>query len=130
MATGAEAIAVVQLIDACIGITSTIINIGNVVKDAQGLPPKLKELSEKIPAIDDLLSDARQNCEEGKVSESNAEIAGHSQDMVGDPSQCRRCRFSRSDPDSIRQGPVIKKTNRLLPLARSRLLADHIANQG
>lgn len=75
MATGAEAIAVVQLIDACIGITSTIINIGNAVKDAQGLPPKLKELSEKIPAIDDLLSDARQSCEEGKVSESAAESA-------------------------------------------------------
>jgi len=75
MTTGAEAITAIQLIDACIGITSTIINIGNAVKDAQGLPPKLKELSEKIPAIDDLLSDARQNCEEGKVSESAAESA-------------------------------------------------------
>lgn len=75
MATGAEAIAIVQLIDACIGITDTIIKIGSAVRDAQGLPPKLKELWEKLPAIEELLSDAQTNCEEGKVSESACESA-------------------------------------------------------
>ena len=38
---GVEAIAIVQLIDACIGIARTIISIGLAIKDSQGLPPKL-----------------------------------------------------------------------------------------
>jgi hypothetical protein len=34
---GVEAIAAIQLIDACIGITKTILDIGRAVKDAQAL---------------------------------------------------------------------------------------------
>ncbi|KAM0721490.1 hypothetical protein Q7P37_002414 [Cladosporium fusiforme] len=75
MATGAEAIAIVQLIDACIAITNTIIAIGQAVKDAHGLPPSLKELCENVPAIGDLLNDARDNCAEGKVPELFRESA-------------------------------------------------------
>ncbi|KAK7193329.1 vegetative incompatibility protein HET-E-1 [Paraphaeosphaeria sporulosa] len=53
--SGAEAITAIQLIDACIGIANTIIDIGRAVHDAQGLPPKLRDLLEKLPAIQELL---------------------------------------------------------------------------
>lgn len=75
MAAGAEAVAIVQLIDACIGITNTIIAIGKAVKDAQGLPPSLKELWEKVPAISELLSEASEKCDQGKVSASACDSA-------------------------------------------------------
>lgn len=66
--TGAESTAAIQLIDACIGITKAIIDIGRAVCDAQGLPPKLRELVEHLPVIEDLLKSARKNCVEGKVT--------------------------------------------------------------
>jgi hypothetical protein len=47
--SGAEAITAIQLIDACIGITTTIIDIGRAAVDAQGLPPKLRDLIETLP---------------------------------------------------------------------------------
>ncbi|KAM0714692.1 hypothetical protein Q7P37_009709 [Cladosporium fusiforme] len=72
---GAEAIAAIQLIDACIGITKTILDIGRAVKDAQGLPPKLRDLCEKLPAIEELLHDAHDSCEKGKVDEDNSRSA-------------------------------------------------------
>jgi hypothetical protein len=72
---GAEAITAIQLIDACIGITKTIIDIGRAVKDAQGLPPKLRELCEKLPAIEELLESAHDRCEEGKVNDDNCRSA-------------------------------------------------------
>jgi hypothetical protein len=68
--SGAEAMAAIQLFDACIGIAKAIIDIGRAVKDAQGLPPKLRDLCEKLPAIEDILENARENCEEGKVTEA------------------------------------------------------------
>lgn len=61
--SGAEAITVIQLVDACIGITKTIIDIGRAVHDAQGLPPKLRDLFEKLPAIEELLESAHESCE-------------------------------------------------------------------
>jgi hypothetical protein len=67
--SGAEAIAIVGLIDACIGITKTILDIGRAVRDAQGLPPKLRDLFDKLPAIEDLLESAREACEQGKVGD-------------------------------------------------------------
>ena len=67
--SGAEAITAIQLIDACIGITKTIIDIGRAAYDAQGLPPKLRDLFEKLPAIEDLLESALESCEEGRVTE-------------------------------------------------------------
>jgi hypothetical protein len=67
--SGAEAIAIVGLIDACIGIAQTILNIGGAVHDAQGLPPKLRDLLEKLPAIEELLESARESCEGGKITE-------------------------------------------------------------
>jgi hypothetical protein len=67
--SGAEAIAAIQLIDACIGIAKTIIDIGRAVSDAQGLPPKLRDLLEKLPVIEELLESARENFEEEKVAE-------------------------------------------------------------
>ncbi|KAI7215671.1 hypothetical protein KC333_g5287 [Hortaea werneckii] len=72
---GVEAIAVIQLIDACIGITKTILDVGRAVKDAYGLPPKLRDLCEKLPAIEDLLESARDSCEEGKVTEDQSKSA-------------------------------------------------------
>jgi hypothetical protein len=72
---GAEAIAAIQLIDACIGITQTIIKIGLAVKDAYGLPPTLRNLCEKLPAIEDLLESARESCDEGRVTEDNSKSA-------------------------------------------------------
>jgi hypothetical protein len=72
---GVEAIAAIQLIDACIGITKTILDIGCAVQDAQGLPPKLRDLCEKLPAIEELLESAHDSCEEGKVDEDNSKSA-------------------------------------------------------
>ncbi|KAK4983212.1 hypothetical protein LTR50_007358 [Elasticomyces elasticus] len=65
---GVEAIAAVQLMDACIGITKTIVDIARAVGDAQGLPPKLRALVEQLPTIEDLLESAWENCEEGKAT--------------------------------------------------------------
>lgn len=73
--SGAEAIALIGLIDACIGITKTILDIGRAVHDAQGLPPKLRDLFEKLPAVEDLLDSARDTCEDGKVSDDKSKSA-------------------------------------------------------
>jgi hypothetical protein len=73
--TGAEAITAIQLIDACIGIGNTIIDIGRSVHDAQGLPPKLRDLLEKLPAIQELLESAQENCEEGRITEDASKNA-------------------------------------------------------
>jgi hypothetical protein len=70
----AEVIAAIQLIDACIGITKTILDIGRAVTNAQGLPPKLRELCEKLPAIEELLESAHGNCRDGKVNKDNSKV--------------------------------------------------------
>ncbi|KAK4892981.1 hypothetical protein LTR49_028535, partial [Elasticomyces elasticus] len=73
--SGAEAIVAVQLIDACIGITKTILDIGRAVHDAQGLPPKLRALYEHLPVIEELLESAQEICDEGKVTEDASKSA-------------------------------------------------------
>jgi hypothetical protein len=73
--SGAEAIAAIQLIDACIGITKTIIDIGRAACDAQGLPPKLRDLFEKLPAIEQVLESAHDSCEEGGVTDDASKSA-------------------------------------------------------
>ena len=73
--SGAEAVAAIQLIDACIGIANTIIDIGRAVHDAQGLPPRLRELLEKLPAIQELLESAQESCEEGRITEDASKNA-------------------------------------------------------
>lgn len=65
--SGLEAFEATQLIDACIGIVNTITSIGRAVNNAQGLPPKLKDLFEKIPAIEELLENAHESFQHGKV---------------------------------------------------------------
>ena len=72
---GVEVITAIQLLDACIGITKTILDIGRAVKDAQGLPPKLRGLCKKLPAIEELLEIARDSYEEGQVTEDNSRSA-------------------------------------------------------
>jgi hypothetical protein len=73
--SGAEAIAAIQLIDACIGIARAILEISDAVTDAQGLPRKLRNLCEKLPAIEQLLSSARESCKEGRISEDDSKSA-------------------------------------------------------
>jgi hypothetical protein len=73
--SGAEAVAAIQLVDACIGIAKTITDIGRAVSDAQGLPPKLRDLLEKLPAIEELLESAHDNFKEGKVAEDASKNA-------------------------------------------------------
>nr|POF13651.1 nephrocystin-3 [Quercus suber] len=73
--SGAEAIAAIGLIDACIGITKTIIDIGRAVHDAQGLPSKLRALFEQLPAIEDLLETAQERCEKGDVPRDSGKSA-------------------------------------------------------
>jgi dsDNA-specific endonuclease/ATPase MutS2 len=73
--SGAEAITAIQLIDACIGIANTIIDIGRAVHDAQGLPPKLRDLLEQLPAIQELLESAQESCEEGRITEDASKNA-------------------------------------------------------
>ena len=57
----AEAIAIVGLVDACIGITGTIIKIGQVAKDANGLPSKLAKVFEEFPVVQSLFQRAKEN---------------------------------------------------------------------
>ncbi|PPJ60729.1 hypothetical protein CBER1_11365 [Cercospora berteroae] len=71
--SGPEAIAAIQLLDACIGISKTIIDIGRAVQDAEGLPPKLRDLLEKLPVIEEILENAHENFEEGRVAEDAGE---------------------------------------------------------
>jgi hypothetical protein len=66
--SSAEAVTAIQLINACIGIANTIIDIGRSVHDAQGLPPKLRDLLKKLPAIQELLESAQESCEEGRIT--------------------------------------------------------------
>ncbi|PPJ60852.1 hypothetical protein CBER1_07236 [Cercospora berteroae] len=66
--SGVEAITIVQLIGACIDITKAVNDIGRAAKDATGLPPKLKELFERLPAINDLLNSARERAEKDEIS--------------------------------------------------------------
>jgi N-terminal domain on NACHT_NTPase and P-loop NTPases len=73
--SGAEAITAIQLIDACIGIAKTIIDIGRAVHDAQGLPPRLRDLLEKLPVIEELLESARESCEERRITEDTSKSA-------------------------------------------------------
>ena len=60
---------------ACIGIANAIIDIGRAVHDAQGLPPKLRDLLDKLPAIEELLETAHENFGEGKVAEEASKSA-------------------------------------------------------
>jgi hypothetical protein len=73
--SGAGAVAAIQLIDACIGITKTIIDIGRAASDAQGLPPKLRDLFEQLPAIEQLLESAHDSCEEERITEDASKSA-------------------------------------------------------
>jgi vacuolar-type H+-ATPase subunit H len=57
----AEAIAIVGLVDACIGITETIIKIGQAAKNAQGLPSKLAKVFEEFPVVQSLFQRAKEN---------------------------------------------------------------------
>ena len=72
---GTKAITAIQLIDACIGTTKTILDIGRAVKDARGPPPKLRDPCERLPAIEELLESAHDNCKEGKVDEDESKSA-------------------------------------------------------
>nr|POE62760.1 isoform 2 of nephrocystin-3 [Quercus suber] len=73
--SGAEALAIVGLINASIGITKTILDIGRAVHDAQGLPPRLRVLLEQLPAIEDLLESAREQCDQQVISEARSRTA-------------------------------------------------------
>ncbi|KAL6703253.1 hypothetical protein ACN47E_010041 [Coniothyrium glycines] len=73
--SGIEAITIIQLIDACIGITKTIIDVGRAVKDDRGLPSKLRDLVEALPAIEDLLESAREKCEDEDIPEDTSQSA-------------------------------------------------------
>lgn len=66
--SGAEAITAIQLIGACLDIADTIIDIKHAVHDAHGLPAKLLELLNKLPAIQDLLESAQKSFEEGRIA--------------------------------------------------------------
>lgn len=57
----AEAAAIVSLINACIGLTKEIINIGQAAKDAHGLPENLAHLFEQLPPLQHLFEKAKEN---------------------------------------------------------------------
>ena len=63
------------MIDACIGIVNTIIDISRAVDDAQGLPLKLRDLLEKFPIIKELLESAHKKFGEGAVSDDVSKSA-------------------------------------------------------
>jgi hypothetical protein len=57
----AEAVAIIGLVDACIGITGTIIKIGQATKNANGLPSKLAKVFEEFPVVQSLFQRAKEN---------------------------------------------------------------------
>jgi hypothetical protein len=73
--SGAEPIALVGLVDACIGITKTIIAIGRAVHDAHGLPPKLRDVFDRLPAIETILITAQEACNKCQVDEGKRNSA-------------------------------------------------------
>ena len=73
--SGTEAVAAIQLIDACTGIAN---DIGRAVHDVQGIPPKLQTLLQQLPAIQDLLEHARENFEGEKSERRQARVRGPS----------------------------------------------------
>lgn len=72
---GAEAIAAISLVAACITIIEKITSIGDAVHDAQGLPSKLRLVFEKLPVIEELLNKARERFENENISEATSERA-------------------------------------------------------
>jgi hypothetical protein len=58
--SGVEAITLVQLVDACIGITHAIITIAQAARNDNGLPKKLAKLFEELPAVYDIFEKAKQ----------------------------------------------------------------------
>jgi hypothetical protein len=82
--TGIEATTAIQLVDACIGIGKTILDVGRAVRDARGLPPQLRDLIDQLPAIEELLESAHDSFEGGRVSET---ASRHAQPVLG---QCER----------------------------------------
>jgi hypothetical protein len=63
---------IIQLTDACIGITKTIISIGRAAKDAHGLPKDLANLFEQFPAVQDLFEKAKQTTTTSKTTLAGA----------------------------------------------------------
>ncbi|WPH03964.1 Hypothetical protein R9X50_00684700 [Acrodontium crateriforme] len=63
----------IQLIDAGIGIIKAIIEIGAAVRDAQGLPERLRTLHQELPAIESLYASARQTFQHGRVPDNVAQ---------------------------------------------------------
>lgn len=104
--TTSSLLTAIQVIDACIGITKTIINIGRAALDAQGLPPKLQDLLDKLPAIEALLEKAKANCEErrvtGDATKSVELILKQCEQALGDLRDIFR-RACPNDGDSLRK---------------------------
>lgn len=73
--SGTAVASAIVLIDICIRIAGDIVDIGRAVKDAHGLPPKLRDVLERLPAIEQLLGSARKSYEEGKVTEYASQSA-------------------------------------------------------
>lgn len=57
----AEAMAIVQMVEACIALTKLIIDIGQAAKNAQGLPKKLAGLFDQVPLLKGLFEKAKEN---------------------------------------------------------------------
>jgi hypothetical protein len=59
--SGAEAIAFVGLVDACISLTGKIVSIGQAAKDAHGLPEKLVDYFKQLLTVQHLFEKAKEN---------------------------------------------------------------------
>lgn len=64
--------AIIGLVDACIGITGTIIKIGQAAKDAHGLPSKLAKVFEEFPVVQSLFQRAKENSDNIKEDASRS----------------------------------------------------------
>ncbi|CAK1356725.1 unnamed protein product [Cercospora beticola] len=69
--SGVKTISFTQLLSDCISITETVIEIVRAAQDAKGLPPKLKELFERLPAINELLQTADERTKKDEVSKES-----------------------------------------------------------
>ncbi|PIB03175.1 Alpha-latrotoxin-Lh1a [Cercospora beticola] len=127
--SGVEAITIVQLIGACIDITKAVNDIGRAAKDAKGLPPKLKELFERLPAIIDLLNSARERAEKDEISEESKEsikpVLAHCKESL----DALRILFWKACPeDGDNYGKRLWKGTKTVFLGRDSRLQKHMSD--
>jgi hypothetical protein len=73
--TAMDPATVVQLVDACIGITQAIFEIGRAARDAQGIPESLQAIFDQLPVLEELLEAAKDRDHRGDLTKEKQQAA-------------------------------------------------------